>query len=158
MPGWQDFLLQNHGENKHLWLKAPQFMLACYGSPMKPTQRAKRGRGRKGEWKSSRALSYHLPLRKVPGSCQVTGLTAHWTEWGMVTPGKETFILDFPVPNSNFYDGRGSGKIVGFLKLTWMTSTMASFLQCFFFFPHLFEEFIQVETCSSKSLYFRVIS
>lgn len=40
-----------------------------------------------------------------------------------------------------------------------MTSTMAFFLQPFFFFlTHLFEEFVQIETCSPKSLYLRLIS
>lgn len=48
--------LLNHRENKHQLLKATPFMLVCYGSPTTPTQKAKEGRGRKGEWKSSRAL------------------------------------------------------------------------------------------------------
>lgn len=132
--------LLNHGENKHLLLKATRFMLECYGSPTKPTEKAEGGGGRKGEWKSPRARL----TGPEEGSWKLPSNRAHsaLNEWDRVTPGKETFILDFPGSNSSFYYSGGNGKMLGFFKLTWTTSTMASFLQPFILFIYFFYSFV----------------
>lgn len=152
--------LLNHGENKHLLLKATRFMLECYGSPTKPTEKAEGGGGRKGEWKSPRA-----PLTgPEEGSWKLPSNRAHsaWTsETGSRLARKPLFWISLG-PTQVFITVGEMEKCWDFLNWherhqQWLPSCNLLFY-LFIFFTHLFEEFVQMETCSSKSLYLRVIS